>query len=547
MEFSESAAALFERRNATVGDRRHRIFWLIAVLIAVLHGVMAVTAVNTKSPTFDEPQHLTAGYSYWVANDFRLDPENGNLPARWAALPLLWSHPNFVSLTDRGWQRADEGRTGHQFFYEVGNDPDQILGQARMMMSIFGAALCLLIFRCAREFFGVVGGLLAESVAAFDPNFLANSPLVASDVPAAFFFTAAVWSSWRLLQKISPATLTIAALSLSGLFLTKFSAPIVLPVVGMMSILQILSQRQISVRFGRFRIELTRRLQKICAITAPWIILAATVFFAIWLAFSFRYSAWTNNDSTHENTKWHWNYLVEDGGTFEGAVSFARTHHVLPEGYLYGLAYVHKHQIDRSAFLDNEWSIVGFSSFFPRAFIYKTPLSFLCLLALALYAVIASRRSWKIENLVHPLWAFGFVYGAFAVTAQLNIGHRHILPIYPALFIGCGAVVYLLRQNRRTIFIAAVAILFLWQIGESFAIRPNYLAYFNEVAGGPARGYEHLVDSSVDWGQDLPALKRWLDAHPAIVDGKPLYLAYFGTADPRFSAVADALGSLIRC
>src|SRR2546430_9730679 len=277
-----------------------RTAWLIAILIAALQAFMAVTAVNTKSPTFDEPQHLTAGYSYWITHDFRLDPENGNLPARWAALPLLWSHPSFVSLNDRDWQRADEGRTGHQFFYEVGNDPDQILGQARMMMSIFGAALCLLIFRCAREFFGVVGGLLAESVAAFDPNFLANSPLVASDVPAAFFFTAAVWSSWRLLQKISPATLTIAALSLSGLFLTKFSAPIVLPVVGMMSILQILSQRQISVHFGRFRIELTRRLQKACAIGASWIILAATVFFAIWLAFSFRYSAWTNNDSTHE-------------------------------------------------------------------------------------------------------------------------------------------------------------------------------------------------------------------------------------------------------
>jgi len=56
--------------------------WLIAILIALLHAAMAVTAVNTKSPTFDEPQHLTAGYSYWVTNDFRLDPENGNLPAR---------------------------------------------------------------------------------------------------------------------------------------------------------------------------------------------------------------------------------------------------------------------------------------------------------------------------------------------------------------------------------------------------------------------------------------------------------------------------------
>src|SRR2546430_6528801 len=351
MEFSESAAALSERRNATVGGRRHRIFWLIAVLIAVLHGVMAVTAVNTKSPTFDEPQHLTAGYSYWVANDFRLDPENGNLPARWAALPLLWSHPSFVSLNDRDWQRADEGRTGHQFFYEVGNDPDQILGQARMMMSIFGAALCLLIFRCAREFFGVVGGLLAESVAAFDPNFLANSPLVASDVPAAFFFTAAVWSSWRLLQKISPAALTIAALSLSGLFLTKFSAPIVLPVIGMMSILQIFSARQIKLRLGRIQTELVERWKKACGLGAAWILLGTTVFFAIWLAFSFRYAAWINNDSSHENTKWHWTYLVEDGGTFANAVTFARGHHLLPEAYLYGLAYVHKHEIDRPSFL----------------------------------------------------------------------------------------------------------------------------------------------------------------------------------------------------
>jgi hypothetical protein len=56
---------------------------------------MAVTAVNTKSPTFDEPQHLTAGYSYWVTNDFRLDPENGNLPARWAALPTAMEPSEF--------------------------------------------------------------------------------------------------------------------------------------------------------------------------------------------------------------------------------------------------------------------------------------------------------------------------------------------------------------------------------------------------------------------------------------------------------------------
>src|SRR5438874_4243677 len=103
--------------------------WLIAILIALLHAAMAVTAVNTKSPTFDEPQHLTAGYSYWVTNDFRLDSENGNLPMRWAALPLLVSRTKFVPINDRTWERADEGRTSHQFFYELGNDSDKMLRQ----------------------------------------------------------------------------------------------------------------------------------------------------------------------------------------------------------------------------------------------------------------------------------------------------------------------------------------------------------------------------------------------------------------------------------
>src|ERR1051326_8727892 len=120
MELSEVVvAALYERRtnNATVIDRRYRISWLIAILIALLHAWMAVTAANTKSPRFDEPQHLTAGYSYWVTKDFRLDPENGNLPAMWAALPLLFDDLKFVPLNDRGWQRAEEGRTAHQFFY----------------------------------------------------------------------------------------------------------------------------------------------------------------------------------------------------------------------------------------------------------------------------------------------------------------------------------------------------------------------------------------------------------------------------------------------
>src|SRR5438046_9043230 len=187
-----------------------------------------------------------------------------------------------------------------------------------------------------------------------------------------------------------------------------------------------------------------------------------------------------NHGSSHGGTSWDWNYLLEDQGAFESAVTFARAHRLLPEAYLYGFAYVHKHEIDRPAFLDNQWSVVGFRSFFPRAFIYKTPLPFLLLVALAFYAALARRHSSRISNL-NPLAMFALIYGAIAIPSQLNIGHRHILPIYPALFIGCGAVVHLARKNRPAIFATAVGIILFWQIGESLAIRPNYLAYFNQV------------------------------------------------------------------
>src|ERR1700730_6605792 len=511
-----------------------RLCWLLAILVALLHAFMAVSAVNTKSPTFDEPQHLTAGYSYWATNDYRLDPENGNLPVRWAALPLLLSDTKFVSPHAASWQRADKGGTAHQFFYEVGNDPDRMIADARMMMSIFGFALCLLIYRIAREFFGVLGGLLAETVAAFDPNFLAHSALVTSDVPAAFFFTATIWSCWRLFQKISPERLTFAALSLCGLFLTKFSAPIVLPVLGVMSILLVTSRREIAVRFGRLRGILTEKCTKFGAVSATWIVLSLTLFAVIWLSFSFRYSALTDNGPSRKVWNNCWTAILSDRTPIQRTIEFARAHHLLPEAYVCGFAYTQKSAETRPAFLDGSWSLIGFVSFFPRALFYKTPLPLLGLLALAVFGAVACRRSWKLEELLNPLSLFALVYAAFAIGSQLNIGHRHILPIYPVLFIACGSVLYLIEKNRSALVATVVTILLLRQIGESVASWPNYLAYFNRIAGGSSCGYQHLVDSSLDWGQDLPSLKAWIDSHPGITDGNPLYLAYFGSVDPRW-------------
>ena len=81
----------------------------------------------------------------------------------------------------------------------------------------------------------------------------------------------------------------------------------------------------------------------------------------------------------------------------------------------------------------------------------------------------------------------------------------------------------------------ATLILVAWHALESVNIRPNYLAYFNQLAGGPSQGYKHLADSSLDWGQDLPALKKWLDGQGLQQPGgSGVYLSYFGTARPEY-------------
>ena len=138
-----------------------------------------------------------------------------------------------------------------------------------------------------------------------------------------------------------------------------------------------------------------------------------------------------------------------------------------------------------------------------------------------------------------PLWALVVVYGLFSLTSHLNIGHRHLLPIYPAIFVACGACAYFL--HARLIMSIFAGAMLCWQITESALLRPNYLAYFNQIAGGPKNGYKHLVDSSLDWGQELPALRHWLSQHPNQFSSGRLYLAYFGTALPQWYGIEARL------
>jgi hypothetical protein len=354
---------------------------IIAVLLAMLHAALAITAAMEKSPTFDEPTHLTAGYSYWLKNDYRLDPENGNWPARWAALPFLWSRPSFPE--NAAWKQGDVGRVSERFLYGNGNSADRLVLLGRSMMAVVGASLCLLIFFCSNRLFGAIGGLISELLAVFDPNLLAHSALITVDVAAAFFFTAATWSYFQLLQSVNKRWFFITALSWSGLFLAKMSAPAFLLVAVILATLRILSSEPMTIRAIRFNRQVAARWRKLILVIALTDALVAVVVIAIWGAYAFRFSPFSQNEPARVVWNARWQACLSDHTTLENMATFARDHHLLPEAYLYGFAFTNKSAMLRPAFLDGEWSNTGFTSFFPRAFLYKTTLPLLLLLITA--------------------------------------------------------------------------------------------------------------------------------------------------------------------
>src|SRR5438105_3874299 len=512
----------------------------IAILLAALHAALAITATIDKSPTFDEPTHLTAGYSYWLKNDYRLDPENGNWPARWAALPLVLSRPIFPE--NAAWRQADVGQVSERFLYHSGNNSDQLVLLGRSMMAVVGAGLCLLIFFCSNRLFGAIGGLISELLAVFDPNLLAHSALITADVTAASFFTAATWGYFQLLQSVNKRWFVIAALSWSGLFLAKMSAPAFLLVAVILVTVWVFSREPMTIRINRFDRQIATRWRKLVLIIGLTGALVAIVVAAIWTSYAFRFSPFAQNEPARQVWNARWEACLSDHTTVENMVAFARDQHLLPEAYLYGFAFTNKSAMFRPAFLDGEWSNTGFTSFFPRAFLYKTPIPLLLLLITAgIAACLRWRDTWKnggsaiARDLrrLSPIWALILVYASFSLTSHLNIGHRHLLPIYPAIFIACGACTYFFRtQSGKAVAIFAGAMM-CWQIIESSLLRPDYLSYFNQVAGGPKAEYKHLVDSVLDLGQELQVLKNWLDHHFDASASTRLYLAYFGTALPR--------------
>ena len=515
---------------------------LIPVLLLLsVYSFLVVSSTFRKAPVFDEPFHITGGYNYLKNGDLKMSSEGGFLTEAWLALPLITQPLKFPYIGDNFFSGADEWETSRDFLFRSGNDADSMIRVSRIMVLLISLLMGITIYLISRSIFGPSGALISLFLFAFSPDFLAHGGLATTDMTSSFVFIITIWAIWKLVNKISPATLIFSSLALGLLFVTKHSALMIIPFYLIMITLRLFSGKPLQVNwFGKTFMLKTQKAQ-LTAIIGGGAVNAIIIIFFIWAACGFRYSM-LQDDSGQARislTQTTESYLNQSGA-FGNLISTAKNYKILPEAYLYGFAFFIKYGKSRYSFLDGEFSTQGWWYFFIFTFLYKTPLPLIFLLMISILILAKGKGNFnnpltsiagdRIGPLI-PFVIFIILYMLFAMTSRTNIGQRHLLVFYPVLFILAGSLSILLIGGQKIIKFIVLS-LFAWLIVETLIAWPNYISYFNQIAGGSKNGYKHLADSSVDWGQDLKELSKWVRTNNQ--DKENVYLSFFGNTDVEY-------------
>ena len=481
-----------------------KIFALCFLLI--LLSLQLFFSVRRESQTWDEANHIFTGYRSWTHGDFGLNPEHPPLVKLLATVPLLWLPLKSPELKE-SFFKEDAFLRGKEFLYQ--NDADKILARTRTAAAILTLLTALVVFFGTKEMFGTGAAFIALTLLTFDPNLLAHGALITTDVGLACFMFLSVYLYYRFLKSPSALRLIAAGLAVGLVLAVKHTGLLVLPILFLLC-------------FTEIRGRALKTFGSLALIT----LIGCLV---LWSFYRFRFDARPGglqlNPPLAEYVKGLEPYQA-------WPISTAARFHMLPESYLYGLVDVKLTANYYTSYVLGKVYAHGVWFYFPVAFLIKSTVGVLALFLLSLGVVATHRLNhWReIIFLVVPV----VFYLVVAMTVGMNIGVRHILVIYVFLYVLIGGAMWALVQKSRK-WTYTLAVLLLVHVASSVLAFPNYIAYGNELWGGPSQTHKYLTDSNADWAQQLKSVKHYLDARGV----KECWFVYFaaGVAEPSYYGI----------
>ncbi len=524
--------------------------------LLLIHAALAIDTLRKKSVTVDEVGHLPAGISYWQQRTFELYHHNPPLVKQLVALPALATGPivdysKSWSSNQRYGMPLNQWAFGWEFMYANAARYHDIYFWARLPVVGLSILTGLIVFLWAGELFGPPAGLVALSLWTFCPNAIAHAGLVTTDMGATAVGFTATYVFWRYLRRPTWTWATAAGVMLGLAELTKFSLLLLYllwPALWVASILL------------RHRGETPRPVAGSSAWRPGIVHLAAMLAMSVLvinLGYGFEKSgtrlgkySFISQSLTRPreslaappvvHPKHPWLPVVAQRQNRFYGTWLAGLPLPLPLHYVEGFD---EQKLESEGiggegypvFLWGELRRTGWWWYYFFALAVKVPFGTWLLTLASLLAVITvpAARANTADELV-LLGPPAIVLVVMSFFTDINLGLRYVLPVFPFWFVLLSRVACCVKGPR----VAVAAAIFLpvaWNVAACFRIHPDHLAYFNELVGGPKQGHRYLIDSNLDWGQDLLELAAWLEKHRP---NQRVGLAYFGNVDPSILAAS---------
>ncbi len=505
-----------------------KVFAVSVVAIVLFQLVLMILFAVNNSPTVDEPIHLMGGVNYLKNRDFILNPESGVFPQVLAALPNL-----DVKIPPSNEMAAIPPvsmlrRVLYPALCEAGINTVFLKG--RLMIGLLNIMTGLLILFTAKRFFGRVPALCSFALYAFFPLFLSNGTLTTADMAATFAFFISCAAYGALLRRITIPRLLAAAGASLLLCISKFSAVLLGPAVLVMILYMLVFRTRLEVALPFQTAKYRSAGRKLAAYALSLTVIGLIVWGAIWAVYFFRFDMY--HDEANPVRKEALQYYVGDSFV-QKAGEFAAEHKLLPEGFVYGFLYTYYHSMERWSFLNGKVSMTGFRSYFPQAFLMKTPPPIILAIVIGVILCAYSMRT-RLGRCrmacIMPFLVFAGIYLVTALNSHLNIGFRHLMPAFPGLFLICAGGFRQLHLNSKRLVRIIPPLLAVYCALEAARTGSAQLSYFSPFYGGSREGFRHLVDSSLDWGQDFDRIRSGLEKNGVATDGSDkVFIAYFGS------------------
>jgi hypothetical protein len=462
---------------------------LAAIFLLLLFVAQGIFFIRANSQTIDEAMHLAAGYSYLAKRDFRIEPQNPPLIKALQALPLFLAYRLPFNPDPQQWRDADGFSIGRDLLYKSTIPADRMLAWSRLPNLLFGVLLVALTGWWAYRLWGNRAALLAMALAALEPNLVAHSSLVTTDIGVTFFIFLTVYLFWEYVNRPTWTFLVGTGISTGMALVAKYSAVLLIPIIALIVAASLLK--------GKPDVPLPK--------------------------------TWNPNTPRHK--------LLQAAAVLSLILFVALL--AIPPAYLFQgfkpwlsgfQQFLTLSQEGLPAFFFGEYSWHNWWGYFPLAFLIKTPVGILVIVTISL-VFYRSGSPLGYRQALFLVLPVTLIFLAM-MQAKTNIGLRHILPVYPFLLVLASRTATL-HLRRPSLALLLIGIPLACTAISSLRIAPHQLAYFNESVGGPEQGYRYLSDSNLDWGQDLKGLKAYIEREKLPI----IYLSYFGTAPPAYYGI----------